>query len=110
MNVLILIPIGINLIHIRDDFTYLLLVLSIAESGYASNGNTMNNMEESLGEAKLQLEKEEEELEKTISGIAAQVDQVLQLLYIYAVCYLLINICWLLSFTDKGDRGQDFSL
>ncbi|KAL1535190.1 SWI/SNF complex subunit SWI3B-like [Salvia divinorum] len=42
------------------------------ESGYASNGNTLNKMEESLGEAKLQLEKEEEELEKTICGTATQ--------------------------------------
>ncbi|XP_047954004.1 SWI/SNF complex subunit SWI3B-like isoform X2 [Salvia hispanica] len=46
------------------------------ESGYASNGNTLNNMEESLGEAKLQLGKEEEELEKTISGIAAQTKEI----------------------------------
>ena len=87
------------LIGIRDDFTSLLLVLSIAESGYASNGNTLNNMEESLGEAKLQLGKEEEELEKTISGIAAQVDQVLQLLYIYAVCYSWV---WSSFWTSAG--------
>lgn len=41
-------------------------------------------MEESLDEAKLQLEKEEEEIEKTISGMAAQVGRVLQVLHIYA--------------------------
>ncbi|XP_057776450.1 SWI/SNF complex subunit SWI3B [Salvia miltiorrhiza] len=46
------------------------------ESGYASNGNTLNKMEDSLGEAKLQLEKEEEELEKTISRISTQTKEI----------------------------------
>ncbi|KAK6116809.1 hypothetical protein DH2020_049439 [Rehmannia glutinosa] len=42
------------------------------ESNNASNGDKLNMMEEALVEAKSQLEKEEEELEKTISGIATQ--------------------------------------
>ncbi|KAL0392244.1 UNVERIFIED_CONTAM: SWI/SNF complex subunit SWI3B [Sesamum radiatum] len=42
------------------------------ESGNASNGNNRNMTEAALAEAKLQLEKEEEELEKAISGIATQ--------------------------------------
>lgn len=46
-----------------------------AELSYASNGGAVNNMEESIGEAKSQLGKEAEELEKAISGITAQVDR-----------------------------------
>lgn len=46
-----------------------------AELSHASNGCALNNKEESLGEAKSQLGKEEEELEKAISGITAQVDR-----------------------------------
>ncbi|KAL8491563.1 hypothetical protein ACS0TY_023237 [Phlomoides rotata] len=42
------------------------------ESAYGSNGNDANTMEKALGEAKLELEKEEELLEEAISGIATQ--------------------------------------
>ncbi|KAH6778275.1 switch subunit 3 [Perilla frutescens var. hirtella] len=46
------------------------------ESSNASNGDAPNKMEESLGEAKMQLEKEEEELEKAVSGIATQTKEI----------------------------------
>lgn len=46
------------------------------ELSYASNGGAVNNMEESIGEAKSQLGKEEEELEKAISGITAQTKEI----------------------------------
>lgn len=42
------------------------------ESDIASNSDDPNSMEEALAEARLQLEKEDEELEKAISGIAVQ--------------------------------------
>lgn len=46
---------------------------SSAESDFASNGDDLNSMEGALSEVRLQLEKEDEELEKAISGIAVQV-------------------------------------
>nr|KAI3459922.1 hypothetical protein Pfo_016585 [Paulownia fortunei] len=45
-------------------------------SDNASNGNSLNMMEEALDEAKLQLEKEEEGLEKAISGISTQTKEI----------------------------------
>ncbi|XP_022866435.1 SWI/SNF complex subunit SWI3B-like [Olea europaea var. sylvestris] len=45
---------------------------SSAESDFASNGDDLNSMEGALSEVRLQLEKEDEELEKAISGIAVQ--------------------------------------
>ncbi|CAA3001483.1 Hypothetical predicted protein [Olea europaea subsp. europaea] len=42
------------------------------ESDIASNSDNPNSMEEALAEARLQLEKVDEELEKAISGVAVQ--------------------------------------
>ncbi|CAA3000850.1 SWI SNF complex subunit SWI3B [Olea europaea subsp. europaea] len=42
------------------------------ESDFASNGDDLNSMEGALSEVRLQLKKEDEELEKAISGIAVQ--------------------------------------
>ncbi|CAI9775486.1 unnamed protein product [Fraxinus pennsylvanica] len=41
-------------------------------SDIASNGEDLNSMEGALAEARLQLEKEDDELEKAVSGIAVQ--------------------------------------
>lgn len=50
-------------------------------------------MEESLDEAKLQLEKEEEEIEKTISGIATQVrSSIACVVYLYMLFVVVVNL------------------
>ncbi|KAL2471834.1 SWI/SNF complex subunit SWI3B [Abeliophyllum distichum] len=46
------------------------------ESDIASNSDDPNSMEGDLAEARLQLEKEDEELEKAISGIAVQTKEI----------------------------------
>lgn len=63
-----------------------------AESDVASNVSNPNTVEEALVEAKLQLEKEEEELEKAISGIATQVSSIASVpcLYLY-ICAVINN-------------------
>lgn len=59
-------------------------------------------MEKALGGAKLELEKEEVELEDAISGIAMQV---LQVLYFHVVCYSQLLVCMviIIIYSDKGD-------
>lgn len=59
-------------------------------------------MEEALGEAKLQLEKEEEELENAISGIATQVSSIASVVYL---CCLLIIILKIIL-TTAGFSGN----